>query len=53
MMPTIVDITLLGTYVTANFHVSSGTAGGTVVSDPPVVAQTDSQPSMLANTHLA
>jgi len=38
---TTVDITLLGQYVTGNFHVTSGTGGGTVVSDPPVLAQTD------------
>jgi autotransporter passenger strand-loop-strand repeat protein len=43
---TTVDITLLGQYVTGNFHVTSGTGGGTVVSDPPVLAQTD-----LVNPH--
>jgi len=37
---------LLGQYVTGNFHVTSGTGGGTVVSDPPVLAQTD-----LVNPH--
>ena len=48
-----VDITLLGQYVTGNFHVSSGTGGGTVVSDPPVLAQTDPQPGTLVNPHQA
>jgi hypothetical protein len=37
-----VDINLLGHYVTANFHVSAGNGGGTLVSDPPVGAD---QPS--------
>jgi autotransporter passenger strand-loop-strand repeat protein len=41
------DITLLGIYSTANFHVFSGGTGGTVVTDPPVVAQAD----LLANPH--
>jgi autotransporter passenger strand-loop-strand repeat protein len=43
-----VDITLLGHYATANFNVSSGTQGGTVVTDPPLAAQTDPAPQMLA-----
>jgi autotransporter passenger strand-loop-strand repeat protein len=50
---TTVDITLLGQYSTGNFHVSSGTGGGTVVTDPPVVAQTDPQPGALVNPHQA
>jgi len=50
---TTVDITLLGQYVTGNFHVSSGTGGGTVVSDPPVLAQTDPPPGTLVNPHQA
>jgi autotransporter passenger strand-loop-strand repeat protein len=45
----IADITLLGQYVTGNFHVSSRGQGGTIVSDPPVLAQTDPQPGTLAN----
>jgi hypothetical protein len=50
---TTVDITLLGTYSTANFHVSAGSAGGTVVTDPPVLAQTDAQPGILVNPYQA
>jgi autotransporter passenger strand-loop-strand repeat protein len=45
------DILLLGQYSTANFHVSSSTAGGTIVTDPPVVTQTDLQPEGLVNPH--
>jgi hypothetical protein len=48
---TTADITLLGQYATGNFHVSSGTGGGTVVSDPPIIAQTDPQPATLVNPH--
>jgi hypothetical protein len=44
------DITLLGQYSTLNFHVSSSTQGGTIVTDPPLVAQTD--PSPLTLPHL-
>jgi hypothetical protein len=47
------NLTLLGQYATANFHVSSSTRGGTIVTDPPLVAQTDPQPGTLANPHLA
>jgi autotransporter passenger strand-loop-strand repeat protein len=43
------DITLLGQYSTANFHVSSGTQGGTIVSDPPVVTQSDQQSTGLVS----
>lgn len=50
---TTVDITLLGQYVTGNFHVASSTGGGTVVSDPPVLAQTDPPPGTLVNPHQA
>ena len=50
---TMVDITLLGQYSTLNFHVSSGTGGGTIVSDPPVLAQTDPQVAALVNPHRA
>jgi hypothetical protein len=39
------DISLLGQYSTANFHVTSGIAGGTIVTDPPVLAQ----PNTLVN----
>jgi hypothetical protein len=41
------DITLLGQYVQGNFKISDDTHGGTVVADPPVVAQTD----LLVNPH--
>jgi autotransporter passenger strand-loop-strand repeat protein len=41
------DITLLGQYVQANFKISDDTHGGTVVADPPVVAQAD----LLVNPH--
>ena len=44
-----VDITLLGQYATGNFHVSSATGGGTLVSDPPTLARTDPQPGTLVN----
>ena len=43
------DITLLGQYSTANFHVSSGGQGGTIVTDPPVVAQSDQQSTSLVS----
>jgi autotransporter passenger strand-loop-strand repeat protein len=48
---TTVDITLLGQYATGNFNVSSATAGGTVVSDPPLATQTDPPPGTLVNPH--
>jgi autotransporter passenger strand-loop-strand repeat protein len=41
------DITLLGQYLQGNFKISDDTHGGTVVADPPVVAQTD----LIANPH--
>ncbi len=44
------NITLLGQYMTANFHVSNDGHGTTFVSDPPVVAQTD--PVTLAARHV-
>ena len=45
------NITLLGQYMTANFHVSNDSHGGTFVSDPPVLAQTDPGPTTIANPH--
>jgi hypothetical protein len=41
------DITLLGQYLQGNFKISDDTHGGTLVADPPVVAQTD----LLVNPH--
>jgi autotransporter passenger strand-loop-strand repeat protein len=41
------DITLLGQYLQGNFKISDDTHGGTVVADPPVVAQVD----LLVNPH--
>jgi hypothetical protein len=35
------DITLLGQYVTGNFHVATDNHGGTFVIDPPVLAKTN------------
>jgi hypothetical protein len=40
-------------HATANFHVSSSNQGGTIVTDPPVVAMTDPQPGALANPRVA
>jgi hypothetical protein len=41
------NITLLGQYVTGNFHIQSDGAGGTLVTDPPVSAPTDQNPIAL------
>jgi hypothetical protein len=43
--------TLLGQYVTAQFTKASDGHGGTLVGDPPVVAQTDHQSIGLVNPH--
>ena len=45
------NITLFGQYVVGNFTKQSDDHGGTLVGDPPVLAQTD--PSPLAVTHKA
>jgi hypothetical protein len=44
----IATITLLGQYVTADFHVSTDNHGGTLVTDPPVRA---SQTAALVSPH--
>jgi hypothetical protein len=41
------SITLLGQYMAGNFKLSDDLHGGTLVGDPPVVAQTD----LLVNPH--
>ena len=45
------DITLLGHYVAADFHVQTDDHGGTIVTDPPAKAKTDLQIPALANPH--
>jgi hypothetical protein len=45
------SITLLGQYSAAQFTSASDGHGGTLVGDPPVVAQTDPQPGPLVNPH--
>ena len=47
------NITLLGQYVVANFHIQNDGHGGTVVMDPPVSATTDQNLIALANQHYA
>jgi trimeric autotransporter adhesin len=47
------SITLHGQYVVGNFTKQSDNHGGTFVSDPPVVAQTDHAPAMIVNPHHA
>jgi hypothetical protein len=47
---TTTNITLLGQYVTANFHIQNDGAGGTLVTDPPV-SSTDPNQLALANIH--
>jgi autotransporter passenger strand-loop-strand repeat protein len=42
------NITLLGQYVAGNFHIQTDGAGGTLVTDPPLVA-TDATPVLLTN----
>ncbi len=44
-------ITLLGQYVVGQFTKQSDGHGGTLVGDPPVVAQTDPAPAALVNPH--
>lgn len=44
------DITLLGQYVAGNFSLQSGGFGGTLVTDPPVLATVTSSP-VLVNPH--
>ena len=44
------DVTLLGQYSTLNFHVSSSSQGGTIITDPPLASQTD--PAPLTVPHL-
>ena len=47
----IANLTLLGQYVTAQFHVTSDGHGGTVVTDPPLATTTDANTGMFANPH--
>ena len=39
----IANLTLLGQYVTAQFHLTSDGHGGTVVTDPPLTVATEQQ----------
>jgi autotransporter passenger strand-loop-strand repeat protein len=48
---TTANITLLGQYATANFHIQNDGAGGTLVTDLPVPTATDQNPLALVNTH--
>ena len=45
------NLTLLGNYVTGNFHLLTDGASGTIVTDPPVTAQTDPGPFALLVPH--
>jgi hypothetical protein len=45
------DITLLGQYVTADFHVRTDNHGGTFVTDPPAKTEADVQNVALVNPH--
>ncbi len=45
------DIALIGQYSTANFHVFNDGQGRTMVSDPPVVAQTDQNLAIITSPH--
>jgi hypothetical protein len=47
------NITLIGQYATGNFTKASDGHGGTLIGDPPVVAQTDPPPAALVNPHSA
>jgi autotransporter passenger strand-loop-strand repeat protein len=47
----IANLTLLGQYVTAQFHVTNDGHGGTVVTDPPLATATDAHAVMFANPH--
>ena len=49
----IANIALLGQYVEGQFTKQSDGMGGTLVGDPPVVAQTDPQSLGLVNPHQA
>jgi autotransporter passenger strand-loop-strand repeat protein len=45
------NITLLGQYVAGNFNIGSDLHGGTIVTDPPVQAQTDPNPLVNPQHH--
>jgi hypothetical protein len=45
------NLTLLGQYVVGQFAKAGDGHGGTLIGDPPVVAQTDSQSVGLVNPH--
>ena len=45
------NLTLLGNYVTGNFNLLTDGASGTIVTDPPVTAQTDPGPFALLAPH--
>ena len=45
------NVTLLGQYTASPFTKASDGLGGTLVSDPPIVAQTDAGPAVLVNPH--
>jgi len=47
---TTANITLIGQYVAADFHLTSDGMGGTLVTDPPLTA-TDANPITLVNPH--
>src|SRR5262245_20601049 len=47
------NVTLLGQYIQANFKSASDGHGGTMISDPPVAAQSDPTPPGLVNPHHA
>jgi autotransporter passenger strand-loop-strand repeat protein len=47
------DITLLGQYIAGNFSLSSDNHGGTLVTDPPVVASTDANSFVLTTARHA
>jgi trimeric autotransporter adhesin len=43
------NITLLGSYTTANFTIASNGAGGTLVTDPPTLVGSASNPVLAAH----
>jgi hypothetical protein len=43
------NLTLLGNYVTGNFHLLTDGASGTLVTDPPVTAPTDPGPFVVTH----
>ena len=45
------DIRLLGQYMAGDFHMATDGSGGTLVTDPPLVAATDSNPIAPAAPH--